>query len=66
MFDLPGSKRPEIVREPVLGCTPTAPKDGEQAPGIGVAWVVLGRAGVSVLFLSEAPAIPNGERSGSE
>jgi len=31
---------------PRLGCTPTAPKDGKQAPVIGVAWVVLGRAGV--------------------
>jgi len=32
--------------QPRLGCTPTAPTDGKQAPVIGAAWVVLGRAGV--------------------
>ena len=65
MIDLPRSKRPEIVSEPVMGCTPTAPKDGEQTPGIGVALVVLGRAGVSVFF-SQALALPTTEHSGSE
>ena len=65
MIDLPGSKMPEIVSEPVLGVYTNGAKGWGANPGYRRGMGGL-RQGWSVCTcFPQAPAIPNAERSAS-